>query len=152
MWRKKESQRKMKKFPIYYVSEALSGAKLNYFELEKIAYTVVMASRKLRHYFQVHAIKVLWAQPLEAMFRNCESFGRIGKWAAELNEYVVDFQHRSTIKSQVLADFITDWTPAADNTTLEFQEPIWTAHCDGAWCAAGAGISAVLTPPNGPKL
>lgn len=148
----KESQGKIKQFPIYYVFEALSGAKLNYSELEKIAYTVVMASRKLRHYFQAHSIKVLSAQPLEAMFRNYESFGRIGKWAAELNEYVVNFQHRSTIKSQALADFIANWTPAADNTTLEFQELIWTAHCDGAWCAAGAGILAVLTPPNGPKL
>ena len=40
----KEHKNKMKQFPVYFISEALSGAKLNYFELEKIAYTVVMAS------------------------------------------------------------------------------------------------------------
>jgi hypothetical protein len=28
----------------------------------------------------------------------------------ELSEHVVDFEKRSTIKSQVLLDFITDWT------------------------------------------
>ena len=53
---------------IHIVSKALSGAKLNYSELEKIAYTIVIASRKLKHYFQAHCIKVLSAQPLEALF------------------------------------------------------------------------------------
>jgi hypothetical protein len=72
----------IKQFLIYFISEALSGAKLNYSELEKIASTVVMASRKLKHYFQAHPIKVLSAQPLEALFHNSESVGRIAKWAA----------------------------------------------------------------------
>ena len=42
---------KLKKFPIYFVSEALSRLKLLYLEMEKMAYTVVMAAQKLRHYF-----------------------------------------------------------------------------------------------------
>ena len=128
------------------------GAKLNYSELEKIAYTVVMASRKLKHYFQAHRIRVLLAQPLEALFQNSEAIGRIGKWAAELNEYIVDFEHRSAIKSQVLADFIIDGTPSAFDTTLQFEELVWTMHYDGAWGASGIGITAILTPPNGSKL
>jgi hypothetical protein len=41
----------LKQFPIYYVSEALSGSKLFYLEMEKMAYAVVMAKTKLRHYF-----------------------------------------------------------------------------------------------------
>jgi hypothetical protein len=47
----KEHENKMRQFSVYFVFEALSAVKLNYFELEKIAYTVVMASRKLKHYF-----------------------------------------------------------------------------------------------------
>ena len=58
----KEHENKLKQFLVYFMSEALSGAKLNYLELEKIAYTVVMASRKLKHYFQAHRIRVLLAQ------------------------------------------------------------------------------------------
>jgi hypothetical protein len=42
--------------PVYYVSEVLTTSKCNMTELEKIAYVVIMASRKLRHYFE--AIKV----------------------------------------------------------------------------------------------
>jgi hypothetical protein len=48
----------LKQFPIYYVSEALSGSKLFYSEMEKMAYAVVMAKRKLRHYFQSHNVSV----------------------------------------------------------------------------------------------
>jgi hypothetical protein len=91
-------------------------------------------------------------QPLEALFHNSEAIGRIRKWAAELNEYTVDFEHRSTIKSQVLTDFIADWTSSAFDTTLQFEELLWTVHCDGAWGMAGAGISAILTSPSSPKL
>jgi hypothetical protein len=41
----------LKQFPIYYILEALSGSKLFYSEMDKMAYTVVMAKRKLWHYF-----------------------------------------------------------------------------------------------------
>jgi hypothetical protein len=37
----------------------------------------------------------------------------VGKWAAELNEFTIDFVHRSSIQSQALADFIVDWMPGA---------------------------------------
>jgi hypothetical protein len=41
----------LRQFPIYYVSEALSGLKLFYSEMEKMVYAVLMAKRKLQHYF-----------------------------------------------------------------------------------------------------
>ena len=50
--------------PIYFVSEALNGSKLLYSEMEKMAYVVVMAARKLRYYFQSHKIKVPTSFPL----------------------------------------------------------------------------------------
>jgi hypothetical protein len=106
--KEKEHENKLKQFPIYFVSKALAGTKLNYSKLEKIAYTVVMASRKLKHYFQAHCIKVLSTELLEALFRNSKAIGTIRKWTTELNEFVVDFEHRSAIKSQVLVDFIAD--------------------------------------------
>ncbi|WVZ53352.1 LOW QUALITY PROTEIN: hypothetical protein U9M48_004312 [Paspalum notatum var. saurae] len=53
-----------KQRPIYYVSEALTPTKMNYLEIEKIIYAVVMASRKLHHYFQTYNIIVPSSQPL----------------------------------------------------------------------------------------
>ena len=69
-----------------------------------------------------------------------------------MNKFVVDFEHRSTIKSQVLTDFIADWTLTTYNTIVQFKEPLWTVHCDGAWGMNGAGIAAILTPSKGPRL
>jgi hypothetical protein len=45
--------------PVYYVSEVLMASKCNMTELEKISYAVVMASCKLRHYFEAFKVRVL---------------------------------------------------------------------------------------------
>jgi hypothetical protein len=59
--------------------------------MEKICYAVVMSVRKLRHYFKAHRVRVLTNQPLNDIFGNWDSSGRIGKWAMELSEHVTDF-------------------------------------------------------------
>jgi hypothetical protein len=99
---KQEGQVK-KQALVYFVSEVLSPSKKNYTELEKVLYAVLMASMKLRHYFQAYHIIVPSSQPLEDIIRNREATGRIGKWAAELNEFTIDYVHKSSIQSQALA-------------------------------------------------
>jgi hypothetical protein len=42
----------LKKVSVYFISEALPGVKKFYAKLEKMTYAVVMAARKLKHYFQ----------------------------------------------------------------------------------------------------
>jgi hypothetical protein len=71
-------------------------------ELEKIAYAVIMASRKLRHYFEAYKVRVTSDRGLGELLRNPEASARIAKWAAELLGYNVTFEPRTTIKSQVL--------------------------------------------------
>ena len=104
----KEEESKVIQQPVYYISEALSGAKLNYTEIEKIAYAVLISSRKLKHYFQAHEITVPSSQPLGDILCNKEAFGRIGKWAIELSQLEINYVLRTTIKSQALADFMAD--------------------------------------------
>jgi hypothetical protein len=111
-----------KQAPVYFVSEVLSLSKKNYTELEKVLYVVLMASRKLRHYFQAYHIIVPSSQPLKDIIRNREATGRIGKWAAELNEFSIDYVHKSSIQSQALVDFIADWTPEAQEEVTQDAE------------------------------
>jgi hypothetical protein len=134
--------------PIYFVSEVLSFSKKNYTELEKVLYAVLMASRKLRHYFQAYHIIVPSSQHLKDVMRNREATRRIGKWAAELNEFSIDYVHRSSIQSQVLADFIADWTPGAQGEEVTKDAEAWTVFCDGSWGTFGAGAAAVLVAPS----
>jgi hypothetical protein len=102
--------------PIYFVSKALASSRKYYSEMEKICYAIVMSNQKLCHYFEAHRVRVLNNQPVNDFFGNMDSSGRIGKWAMELSEQVIDFKKRSDIKLQVIADFITDWTEPASYT------------------------------------
>jgi ribonuclease HI len=137
-----------KQAPVYFVSKVLSLSKKNYTELEKVLYAVLMASRKLRHYFQAYHIIVPSSQPLKDIMRNREATGRIGKWAAELNEFSIDYVHRSSIQSQALADFIADWTPGAQEEEVTKDTEAWTVFCDGSWGTFGVGAAAVLVAPS----
>jgi hypothetical protein len=122
--------------PVYYVSEVLHEAKARYLETHKLIYVVLVASRKLRHYFQAHRVVVVTSYPLKAILHNSNSTGNIAKWAAELAEFQLDFQHRDAVKSQVLADFIVEWTPSpiapggqdldSDPTPAEPRVPVFT--------------------------
>jgi ribonuclease HI len=136
-----------KQAPIYFVSEVLSFSKKNYTELEKVLYVVLMASRKLWHYFQAYNIIVPSSQPLKDIMRNREVTGRIGKWATELNEFSIDYVHRFSIQFQALADFIADWTLGAQEEVTKVVEA-WTVFCDGSWGTFGAGDAAILVAPS----
>jgi hypothetical protein len=90
---------KNQQFPVYYVSEVLTTSKCNMTELEKISYAVVMASLKLRHYFEAFKVRVTSNRGLGELFRNPEASARFAKWAAELSGYHIIFEPRTTIKS-----------------------------------------------------
>jgi hypothetical protein len=91
-------------------------------------------------------------QPLTDIFGNCDSSGRIGKWAMELSEYVIDFEKTSAIKSQVLADYIANWTEPSTYTKGIVVDTPWQVYCEGAWGVSGAGAAAILNSPSGIKL
>jgi hypothetical protein len=144
---KQDGQAK-KQVPVYFVSEVLSPSMKNYTELEKVLYVVLMASRKLRHYFQMYHIILPYSQPLKDIKRNREATGRVGKWVVELNEFTIDYAHRSSIQSQALADFIADWTSGAQDEERIKYDKTWTVFCDGSWGTFGAGAAAILISPS----
>jgi hypothetical protein len=39
---------------VYFISEVLSYSKTRYFHIMKLAYALLITSRKLSHYFQAH--------------------------------------------------------------------------------------------------
>jgi hypothetical protein len=45
----------------------------------------------------------------------------------------VDFEKRSAIKSQILADFMAEWTEPGSAIEGAVPESPWLVYCDGAW-------------------
>jgi hypothetical protein len=70
--------------PIYYISEVLSESKVKYSHVQKLLYTLLITSRKLRHYFDGHKITVVFDFPLGDVLHNRDVTGRISKWSVEL--------------------------------------------------------------------
>ena len=106
--RGRESTKKL----VYYTSRALRGAEGRYPLIEKLAFALITASRKLRHYFQVHVINVMTDHPLKKAMNKLEAAGWLIQWAVELSEFDIRYQPRNAIKAQALADFIAEFTPS----------------------------------------
>jgi hypothetical protein len=56
--------------PVYFISTVLRDTWERYTMQQKLLYTLLIASRKLHHYFQGHPIKVVTDWPLETILRN----------------------------------------------------------------------------------
>ena len=66
-----------KQLPVYYVSQAFQGAESRYPRIEKIAFALIVASRKLRQYFQANPILVMTDQPIKKSMNKLEAAGRM---------------------------------------------------------------------------
>ena len=64
-------------------------------------YAVLMASRKLRHYFQVHKITVVTSYPLGQILQNQEGTERTVKWAIELTEFGYGSRHAMPSRAKI---------------------------------------------------
>ena len=125
----------------------LTPCKSRYPHYQKIAYGVFMASRKLRHYFQEYSITVASEVPLNDIINNRDTTGRIAKWAIELLPFDITYKPWRAVKSQVLADFVAEWTEAELPKEYDTYSN-WVMHFDGSKMLAGLGAGVVLTSPK----
>ncbi|KAK8951258.1 hypothetical protein KSP39_PZI004425 [Platanthera zijinensis] len=127
-----------KQLTIYYVSRILKKAELRYPILEKLAFSLIISTRKLGPYFQAHSIKVVTDHPLRKIFERVEHSGRLAKWSIELSEFDVSFVPRFSIKAQAVANFLADYV----------MELAWKMCVDGASVKHSLRGGVVLISPQ----
>ncbi|KAL5545737.1 hypothetical protein UlMin_005424 [Ulmus minor] len=144
--------------PVFYVSRALLDPETRYPEAEKVALALVTAARKIRPYFQAHAILVYTKAPLRQVLQNPECSGRLAKWAIELSKFDIEYKPRTSIKGQAVADFISEFTRSDSVLTREnpgedsWTNPVWKLFVDGSTNQEGSGIGIVLESPKQEKV
>ena len=62
---KDAARKKVVQCPVYILGSLLQGARSRYSSVQKLIFGLLMASRKLRHYFQAHEITVVPRFPLQ---------------------------------------------------------------------------------------
>jgi hypothetical protein len=95
--------------PVYYLSEVLTVSKQNYPHYQTVVYGVYMAARKLKHYFEEHPITMVSTTLLSEIIGCKDATGRVAKRAIELAAHTIQYKPRTTIKSQIIADFFANW-------------------------------------------
>ena len=70
-----------------------------------------------------------------------ESIGRMVQWTVELSQFDIKYHPRTTIKAQVLADFVAEFT-ILDQEEIQDELDRWTIQTDGfsAWKRGGVGV------------
>jgi hypothetical protein len=85
-------------------------------------YALLVTSRKLRHYFQSHKIKVVSSFPLGEILHSCDTTRCIVKWSVKLGKFELEFCPQQVIKSQILTDFISERTETQQPPPTEKPE------------------------------
>lgn len=84
---------------MYYISQAFQGAEARYPRMEKITFTLIVASRKLCPYFQENPIIVMTNQPIKKVMNSPKAVGQMVQWAIELNQFYTVYKPRTAKKA-----------------------------------------------------
>ncbi|XP_062158742.1 uncharacterized protein LOC133866220 [Alnus glutinosa] len=137
--------------PIYVTSKALHGAEERYPRIEKLAFALIVLARRLRPYFQAHAIRVLIEYPMKKILQKADLSGRLVNWSVELGQFDIEFHPHTSIKGQVLADFLLEFSNTPETEELPKKET-WIAYVDDSSTNRKNGVGVTLASPDGEKF
>ena len=85
--------------PVYFISSVLDDARERYPMMQNLLLAILIASRKMRPYFESHPITVVSKYNLRSPLENPLATGRKSWWAMELQGFGLKFEHTDNIKS-----------------------------------------------------
>src|SRR3954471_19629416 len=99
--------------------------------------------------------------PLGKYFTKLHQSGRMLNWGVEMSEFDIRYVPRSSMKGQVIADFVVECTiPQPKENLLQDEGEMrpWILHVDGAsnrqggWSRDSSGITRRTSHRIGPQI
>ena len=87
------------------------------------------------------------------MLRRSDSTGWIAKWGTRLSSFDIWYRPKSSVKGQVLANFVAEFTLQKElEIVCHVEARLWKVSVDSASNVMGAGVEVVLVTPEGIRL
>ena len=112
---------------ICFTSRILYVAEKHYKMIEKVSLALITLARRLGPYFQSHQVVVKTNYPIKHVLRKPELALRMVAWSVKLSEFNIQYEPRSPMKTQFMADFMEEFV-GNDTTTPNW----WTLYVDDA--------------------
>ena len=120
-------------------------AETRYLPLEKLVLTLVHATRKLLHYFLAHTVYVLTEYPLQSLLKRSNFTSKIAKWGTWLGSFDIRYRPKSSVKGQVIVDFVAEFSPKRElETVCHVEVRPWRVFIDSASNALGVGAGIIM--------
>ncbi|GJU21258.1 reverse transcriptase domain-containing protein [Tanacetum coccineum] len=122
--------------------------------MEKLVLSLVFVAKRLRRYFPAHPIAVITDQPIKQIILCPDVAGRLQKWSVMLGEHNITYRPRTSVKGQILADFLVEKSDESppDTSVVETPQEPWTLFTDGSSCVDGSDAGLILTSPEGTEF
>ena len=105
---------------------------------------------------------VLTQLPLKSVLRSVDYTGRVAKWGTILGAFDIKYMPRTSIKGQVLADLVVEFTECPEEVEMGSEVlverlvgmasiqglPPWELYVDEAANQRGSGVVLVLVSPE----
>ncbi|XP_030942785.1 uncharacterized protein LOC115967778 [Quercus lobata] len=90
---------------------------------------------------------------VQSLLRRLDFTRQIAKWGTRLGSFDIRYRPQSSIKGQVLADFVVEFSPKDDRKIIYLVENCpWKVFVDGASSVMGARARIVIITPEGIHL